>query len=81
MNSHHIVKIDSYDGRQTFLHCGDGIIDHLYCVMHVHEDGRAEIIDNGYRSLEEAAEAWPEAGCRGTDAESVSATSGREMNT
>ncbi|MBX3403998.1 MAG: hypothetical protein KF699_11370 [Phycisphaeraceae bacterium] len=58
---HFIVRIESFDGRDTFLHCGNGEQDHLFAVVGVDADGRAEIVDSAYRSYEEAAAAWPEA--------------------
>jgi len=61
MGQHFIVKIESFDGRDTFLHCGNDDQDFLYAVVSVGADGRAEIVDSAYRSYEEAAEAWPEA--------------------
>ncbi len=61
---HFIVRIESYEGRDTHLRCGDddGEQDFLYCVVVVGNDGEAAIVDNGYRSHSEAAAAWPEAG-------------------
>lgn len=61
---HFIVRIESYDGRDTHLRCGDddGEQDFLYCVVVVGEEGGGTIVDNGYRSYDEAATAWPEAG-------------------
>ncbi len=56
-----IVKIESFDGRDTFLHCGDDDQDFLFAVISVDAKGQAEVVDSAYRSYEEAAEAWPEA--------------------
>jgi len=56
-----IVKIESFDGRDCFLHCGNDEQDFLYAVVSVDADGSAEIVDSAYRTYEEAAEAWPEA--------------------
>lgn len=62
---HFIVKIESFDGRDTFVHCGSGEEqDYLFAVVSVDADGRAEVVDSAYRSYEEAAAAWPEAGVR-----------------
>ncbi len=58
---HFIVKIESFDGRDTFVHCGSGEQDYLFAVVSVDADGRAEIVDSAYRSFEEAAATWPEA--------------------
>jgi hypothetical protein len=58
---HFIVKIESFDGRDTYLHCGDDNQDYLFAVVSVDADGRAEIVDSAYRSYEEAAATWPEA--------------------
>lgn len=35
-------------------------VDTLYCIISVGENG-AHIVDNGYRSIKEAQDAWPEA--------------------
>lgn len=59
---HFIVKIESFDGRDTFVHCGNDEQDYLFAVVSVDADGRAEVVDSAYRSFEEAAAAWPEAG-------------------
>src|SRR5438270_5634702 len=56
-----IVKLESYDGDDTHLHCGDDHQDYLYCIVTVDERGNAEMVDNGYRSYGEAAASWPEA--------------------
>jgi hypothetical protein len=61
MPEHYIVKIESFEGNDTYLNCGDDNQDWLFCVIAVDEDGSAEIVDNAYRSLGEAAEAWPHA--------------------
>ena len=61
---HFIVKIESFDGRDTFLHCGTDEQYHLFAVVSVDADGRAEIVDSAYRNYEEAAAAWPEAAVR-----------------
>jgi hypothetical protein len=58
--SYYIVKIESYDGEDTFIHCGNDTQDYLYCVAAAGDSG-LEIVDNGYRTVEEAADAWPEA--------------------
>lgn len=57
MSRNFIVKIESFDGRDTFLHCGNDEQDFLYAVVNVDEMGRAEVVDSAYRSYEEAAEA------------------------
>ena len=58
-----IVKLESYDGRDTFLHCGNDTQDFLFAVG-INNAGEAEILDSGYRSYEEAADAWPHAVAR-----------------
>jgi len=65
--SHYIVAIDSYRGdttcrEQSTWQSIDNVEDVrvLYAVVTV-EGSKAEIIDDGYRSREEAAAAWPEA--------------------
>jgi len=59
-----IVKIESFEGTDTFVRCGDDRQDYLYCVVTVDADGHAEIVDSGYRSFDEVAEAWPDAAGR-----------------
>jgi hypothetical protein len=55
-----VVKIESYDGDETHLHCGDEVQDFLFCIVLIDGYG-AEIVDNGYRSYAEAIEGWPQA--------------------
>jgi len=69
MDRQFIVKIESFEGRDISIQCGDGQQDYLYCVVNIDDDGSAEIVDNGYRSFSEAAKAWPDA----TNAKSTSA--------
>jgi len=56
-----IVKIESFEGADTYIRCGDDQQDYLFCVISVDAGGHAEIVDSAYRSFAEAAEAWPEA--------------------
>lgn len=56
----YVVMIESYDGDDTYLHCGNESQNHLFCVVRVDTEGQAEIIDNGYLTYKEALEAWPE---------------------
>ncbi len=62
MRQYLVLKLESFQGEDTFLNCGNEEQDYLYCVVLVDAHGSAEIIDNGYRSAVEALEAWPEAG-------------------
>jgi len=55
-----IVRIESYEGRDTFLRCGDDDQDFLFAIAVV-ADGYLTIVDNGYRTQKEALDAWPEA--------------------
>ena len=55
-----IVRLESYEGEDTFLRCGDEHQDFLFAIA-VLADGYLTIVDNGYRSQSEAIEAWPEA--------------------
>ena len=55
------MKLESYDGDTTFIRCGDEQQDYMFIVVHLDADGSADIVDCGYRSYQEAAEAWPEA--------------------
>ena len=61
MDLYVVVKLESYDGKDTHLHCGDDHQDYLFCVLNVDAQGNAEVVDNGYRSYSEAVDAWPEA--------------------
>lgn len=56
-----IVKLESFEGKDTFLRCGDETRDYLFTVIAIDPDGTAEVVDSGYRSFNEAAAAWPEA--------------------
>lgn len=56
-----VIKIESYEGEDTFLRCGDDQQDYLYAIIAIGDDGTAEFVDSSYRSLGEALEAWPEA--------------------
>jgi hypothetical protein len=56
-----ILRIDSFEGRDTHIHCGDDQRDFLYVVGCLDAKGNAEVLDCGYRSFDEAARAWPEA--------------------
>ncbi|NUN49663.1 MAG: hypothetical protein HUU15_12625 [Candidatus Brocadiae bacterium] len=60
--THYIVKIESFEGADRHLWCGDDDSgqDYLFCVVAAQEDGTAEIVDTGYRTLQEVQEAWPE---------------------
>ena len=58
---HVVVKIESYEGKDTFLSCGDDQQDHLFAIVAVDPDGTAEIVDSSYRTMTEAIKAWPEA--------------------
>lgn len=64
MLKRHIVMIESYEGTDTFLRCGNETQEHLFCVIAVDDDG-AEIVDNGYRTYDEALQAWPMIGTEG----------------
>lgn len=57
----HIVLLDSYEGDDSFVRCGDSMQEYLYCIVSVASSGAAEIVDNGYRTIEEAVQAWPRA--------------------
>lgn len=56
-----ILKLESYDGDDTFLNCGDTSQDFLYCIVVLTKEDALEIVDNGYRSVREALAAWPDA--------------------
>jgi hypothetical protein len=56
-----IVKLESFEGKDTFLRCGDDARDYLFTIITIEPDGTAEVIDSGYRTFDEAAAAWPEA--------------------
>lgn len=54
----HIVRIDSFEGRDTFLRCGTESQAHLFAVIAIDAHGGATIVDTGYRTHAEAARAW-----------------------
>lgn len=56
-----VIKIESYEGEDTYLYCGNDRQSHLYAIVAVGPDGTAEIVDSGYRTFAEALKAWPEA--------------------
>jgi len=56
-----VVKLESYEGEDTFVRCGDDRQDYLYMIVQIDPDGSAEIMDSSYRSIAEALESWPEA--------------------
>jgi len=68
-NRYHILKIDSFTGDDV-IRDQHQILDEegwnvreigaLYAVIHVGREG-AEIIDDGYRSIEEIQRSWPKA--------------------
>ncbi|KAF0244569.1 MAG: hypothetical protein FD180_2387 [Planctomycetota bacterium] len=60
--THFVVKLESYEGKDTHLRCGDDdeTQDYLFCVVVTKSDGTAEIVDTGYRSEDELRKAWPE---------------------
>jgi hypothetical protein len=61
-----VVKLESYEGEDTFVRCGDDQQDYLFAIVRVDPDGSAEIMDSSYRTLEEALASWPEARPRNT---------------
>jgi predicted nucleotide-binding protein len=56
-----ILKIESYEGEDTFVRCGNDVQDFLFAIIVIEPDGRVEIIDSGYRSYDEAEQACPDA--------------------
>lgn len=61
MKRYFVLRIDSFEGDDTFLRCGNESQDFLYAVVLLTEKGQLEIVDSAYRSVDEAIEAWPEA--------------------
>lgn len=57
-----VLKLESFDGKDTFVHCGDIHQDFLFCVAVTDTDGTAAVVDSGYRNEGEAREAWPNCG-------------------
>ena len=57
-----MLKIESFEGQDTHVRCGndDETQNFLYCVITTNQDGTADIVDSGYRSVEELQRAWPE---------------------
>ena len=59
---YYILALESLDGEDCMIYLeADGVAtEFLFCVVLIGPEG-AEIIDSGYRSLNEARSAWPEA--------------------
>jgi hypothetical protein len=56
---HYIVRLDTFEGEDTACYLLGA--DPMWIVMAASPAEGASIVDCGYRSLEEAREAWPEA--------------------
>ncbi len=56
----YLLRLESFEGADTLLHCGNAKQDFLYCIVTHSKKGELEIIDNGYRTKKEALAAWPE---------------------
>jgi hypothetical protein len=56
-----VIRIESYEGGDTFLRCGNGDQDFLFAIAAVTGTGGLEIMDYGYRTADEAIKAWPDA--------------------
>ena len=61
MKKYTILRIKSFTGDDTFIRCGTTEQDFLFAILTLDDLDKAEIIDGGYRSYEEAVAAWPEA--------------------
>jgi len=61
MTKYAVLRIDSYEGDDTHIRCGNGQQDFLYAVVRIEDSGVIEIIDGGYLSFAEAVNAWPNA--------------------
>ncbi len=62
MSRYFLLKLESYDGKDTFLSCGNDSQTHLFAVACLSEGDDLRIVDNGYRTEGEAKAAWPEIG-------------------
>jgi hypothetical protein len=60
-NRYFVLKLESFQGRDTFLQCGNETQDYLFAIIVADDRGNAELIDSAYRSMNEAVRAWPEA--------------------
>ena len=60
-----IVAVDSFEGEQSIFELRDTDgrpLSAVYCIARQNErTGVLEFVDYGYRSIEEAREAWPDA--------------------
>ena len=58
----YIVAIDSLDGKKVQIKVDVNGVGYstAYAILSVDQSG-ASIVDNGYRSIDEARKAWPEA--------------------
>ncbi len=61
MTRYAILKIESFEGSDTFVRCGTVDQDYIYAVLAIDNAGSAEIIDSGYLTHSDAIAAWPEA--------------------
>lgn len=58
-----IVRIQAYEGEKSSIALtadANDTLGEMYCVGMLDVDGIADLIDNGYPSLGELYEAWPE---------------------
>lgn len=55
---HFVIRIDSFEGRDTHLRCGNKSQDFLFAVIALDERGIGSIVDSGYRTRLEAEAAW-----------------------
>jgi len=60
-----IVAVDSFEGEQSVIEVRDASgrpISAVFCIARQNErTGVLEFVDYGYRSIDEAREAWPDA--------------------
>jgi hypothetical protein len=58
-----VVRIEAYEGEKSSIALvadSNDTLKEMYCVGMLSDDGIADLIDNGYPSLGELYEAWPE---------------------
>lgn len=58
-----VVEVEAYEGEGSAISLeGTGCmpIKRMYCVGVFNKQGRVELIDNGYNTLSELFDAWPE---------------------
>lgn len=63
MKKQFVVRIEAYEGDKSSISLtadDNYTLGEMYCVGQMSDDGIVDLLDNGYPSLGELYEAWPE---------------------